>query len=94
MKHARSFLTIFTLITVGLSLVQIVVSNAFSTDGIVLGNMQKQLAQLESENMQLREQVFSLSSYTHIASSAGTMGFVGGNNQLVLTGARPLAIRQ
>lgn len=73
---------------------QITVSNAFSTDGIVLGNMQKKLAQLETENMQLREQVFTLASYTHIASSASSMGLEVGKEQLVLTGAKPLAIRQ
>jgi cell division protein FtsL len=94
MKKAGLFLTVLVGITITLSLAQIAVSNAFSTSGIALGEMQNKIAQLQNENMVLRTQVFTLSSYTHIASSASQMGFVPSQSQIVLGNSKPLAIRQ
>ena len=94
MKKAGLFLTVLTAVTLSLCLAQIIVSNAFSTSGIALGAMQSEIAQLKNENMVLRAQVFTLSSYTHIASSASQMGFVPSQSQIVLGTSKPLAIRQ
>jgi hypothetical protein len=73
--------------------VQVIVSNAFSTDGITLGKMQQQIDSLEKENMVLREKIYTNSSYTNLASKAAEMGFVESNKKIVLGAPVPLAIK-
>ncbi|HEX7041675.1 MAG TPA: hypothetical protein VF189_00340 [Patescibacteria group bacterium] len=81
-------------IIVVLSIVQISISNAFSTDGITLGKMQEKIAQIEKENMMLKEQLYTKSAYTTIQASASAEGFVENKSSIVLGGVQPLAIRQ
>lgn len=94
MKRAIILLSSLVGVIIILSVVQIVISNAFSTDGIALGNMQGKIASLERENMILKEKVYTMSSYTSIADHATQEGFVENKSTLVLGGVQPLAIRQ
>lgn len=94
MKRAIILLSSLFGIIIILSIVQIGISNAFSTDGITLGSMQGKMAMLEKENMILKEKVYTMSSYTTIAATASALGFVENKSQLVLGGVQPLAIRQ
>ncbi len=94
MKKALLLLSGLFGIVILLSIVQIGISNAFSTDGITLGSMQEKIAALEKENMILKEKVYTMSSYTTIAASASVLGFVENKSTLVLGGVQPLAIRQ
>lgn len=94
MKKSIVFLFGLTVITVILAVLQITVSTIFSTSGIDLGNMQNQIQNLQTENMMLREQIYTSSSYTHLASNAASLGFVQNANQIVLGSSNPLAIRQ
>lgn len=94
MKRACIVLGSLLGIIIILSIVQIGISNAFSTDGITLGIMQEKIATLEKENMLLKEKIYTLSSYTNIAEKANTLGFVENKSTVVLGGIQPLAIRQ
>lgn len=94
MKKGLYILGSLTLFIVLLSVAQITLTNAFSTDGIVLSKMDNQIVALQKENMVLKEQLYTQSSYTNIASVAATMGFVEGKSQIALETSRPLAIKQ
>ncbi len=94
MKQAVGIISSLFGVIIILSIVQISISNAFSTDGITLGAMQEKIAGLEKENMLLKEKIYTLSSYTNISSEASTLGFVENKSTIVLGGVQPLAIRQ
>lgn len=85
--------SLFSIIII-LSIIQIGISNAFSTDGITLGSMQAKIAAVEKENMILKEKMYTASSYTAILTLAKSEGFVENKSQIVLGGVQPLALRQ
>lgn len=94
MKKGIGILSGLLGIIIILLFVQIGISNAFSTDGITLGVMQQKIADLQKENMLLKENIYTLSSYTNIADQAQHLGFVENKSTIVLGGVQPLAIRQ
>lgn len=76
------------------SLIQLSLANGLTTQGITLGKMQEQIKATRQENMLLAEQVYTLSSYTHIASQAASLGFVEAKSAIFLhADSRPLAIK-
>lgn len=77
-----------------LSVVQIVVSNSLSTKGVSLGKLEDEKNLYKKENALLKEKLLLVSSYTHIASEAGTLGFARSKGQVYLTSPLPLAFRQ
>ena len=88
------FVRLSILVIIILSLVQIVVSNQLSTTGIVLGKLQDQLKTLKERNFVLKEDVLLSSSFTHIASSASSLGYVERKSQIYLTNSIPLALNR
>lgn len=89
---------LFVLFIIGtvfiLSIVQVVVSNSLSTKGVSLGKLEDEKGAYKKENTLLKEKLLLASSYTNIASSAGTLGFVRSKAQVYLTSPLPLAFRQ
>ena len=77
-----------------LSLVQAIISSAYATGGITLDDMNNQISNLQKQNIALEEKVDSLSSFTHIASVAASIGFVEDTTQIVIGTPQPLALRQ
>lgn len=73
---------------------RIIVSNAFAVDGIVLSHVQNEIATLDRTNMILKEQVYTASSYTTLASDAASLGFVEEKSELTISNTSSLAIRQ
>ena len=94
MKRAVILLSTLVGVIIILSLIQIAISNAFSTDGITLGNMQGEIASLERENMILKEKIYTLSSYATIEEYAQKEGFVETKSTFVLGDTQPIAIKQ
>lgn len=82
------------LIIIILSLVQIVVSNQLSTTGLVLGKLEDQLKIVKENNFALQEQVLISSSFTTIASSASSLGYIERKSQIYLTTSAPLALNR
>lgn len=77
-----------------LSIVQVVVSSSLSTKGVSLGKLEDEKSAYKKENAFLKEKLLLASSYAHIASEAGTLGFVRSKAQVYLTSPLPLAFRQ
>ncbi len=77
-----------------LSVTRVVVTNNISTNGIDLGKIQAQVADLKKQNAYLHEQVLELSSLNYIASAAADTGFVTSKTQMVLSSPLPLALNK
>lgn len=77
-----------------LSVVQISLSNILSTGGIQIATMQEELLSYQKENAQLKEQIYSLASLTHITDVASGQGYVKETaTAFVLDNPTPLAIK-
>jgi cell division protein FtsL len=83
---------IFTII-IGLSLVQINLSNQISTAGTELAKLEQQVAEYKRQNIVLKEQVLEASSLTNISKKAETLGFAPTKSQVYLNTPLPLALR-
>lgn len=93
MKATKLLLTLVILVS-GLVLTRIILSSTFSVDGIALSNMQTQIADLDRQNMLLKEKLYSDSSYTTIASDAASMGFVEEKSAVALSNTSSFALAQ
>lgn len=94
MKKPIFFMASIIFTVVFLSVVQIVVSSSLSTKGVSLGKLEDEKGAYKKENALLKEKLLLASSYAHIASEAGTLGFVRSKAQVYLTSPLPLAFRQ
>ncbi len=96
MKLPIITLSILLILVVSLLIVNLTVSNMMSTGGISLDNLQTQLVNLQQEDTNLEQKVLALSSYTHIASAAATMGFAADKNTVAFStqNSMPLAYQQ
>lgn len=77
------------------SLVQIIFSSAFATDGIALTQLQSTKVALEKENSSLKEKVYAAASLTNIAQEAEQMGYTeDAKSRVVLSNPLPIALNQ
>lgn len=93
MTRAVLIIVIDVFVVIAFSVVQIVVSNHFSTTGIELAKIQAESNVLEKENTLLREKIYTAASYNTIASAAASMGFIEKPSEIVFTTPLPLAIK-
>ncbi len=91
MRKPIFVLAILILVIAGLFITRTAISNKISTKGVALGKTQDELAKVRTENVIIREKIYSLSSLTHIASEAARIGFVDSKSNFALTKARPIA---
>lgn len=75
------------------SLTQISVSNNLATQGITLAKIQTEIDATKQQNMILAEQLYTASSYTHIASQAATLGFVEAKAPIFISNQTPIALK-
>lgn len=96
MKLPGIILFLLIVVVIVLLMVNLTVSNLMSTGGISLDNIQTKLNSLQRQDTALEQKVLSLSSYTHIASAAATMGFAADKNTVALSAqvSTPLAFQQ
>lgn len=95
MNRTKIALFLFIFVSIACTVAQIVVSTAFATDGIAYGTLQTQADQLDRENIELKEHIYTLSSLTAIAQRATTMGFAFDKKaNLTITAPLPFAMRQ
>lgn len=94
MNLSRIFLISLISIVTILAVVQITASNFLATDGIDLASIKNQIAALKKENLILKQQIYTLSSLTEVASKAAILGFVPENNIVFLNKPQSLAINQ
>lgn len=94
MKKPAFFITCLVFVILALSIIQVIVSNRLSTTGITLSNLEEETMYYDRQNSLLREKLLTVSSLTHIASTAGQLGFIENKSQIILTTSLPLAVRQ
>jgi len=75
MRYKRKVLFIFVTTAIGLGIVKIVFSTAFTTSGIDLSQLQYEKKAIEKENLLLGEDLYQRSALTTIAQEAKDDGF-------------------
>lgn len=93
MKKPFLFLVFLFFTIIGLSLMQVVVSNSYSTTGIFLEQIDKEVTIYKEENAKIKEKLLISSSYTQISSQASILGFVESKSEVYLNTPLPLAVK-
>lgn len=94
MKRPLTIIIITFIIIIGLSVVQVSVSNQLSTTGTELAEVEHQIDQYKKENTQLQEKVLLASSLTTIAKKAEKKGFIEPKSFVYLTTQPQLALNK
>ena len=94
MKRPLAIIIITFIIIIGLSVVQVSVSNQLSTTGTELAEVEHQIDQYKKENTQLQEKVLLASSLTNISEKAEKKGFTEPKSFVYLTAQPQLALKQ
>lgn len=94
MKKPVLLIAILILTIITLFGVRAAVSNKLSTSGVALGKTQDEINKFRTQNLILKEKVYSLSSLSHVSSAAAKLGFVESKESFALTKAHPIALKQ
>ncbi len=89
-KPVYILLILFVAIGV-LTAVRSVVSSRITTSGLELGKIQDETSLYKTQNVLLKEKIFSLSSLTHVSEAASKVGFVESKATFAVSGERPIA---
>ncbi len=92
MKKPLLLLIFFVSIVLGLSIIQVAVSNKLSTTGIELENLQSQITKYKKENTTLEEKVLEASALINVSKKAKALGLVETKSQIYLSNPLPLAL--
>ena len=89
-------LLVFLLVTVVilLSIVRTYVSNNIATSGVILGGIEGEINNLQTENAILAQKLYEQSALTNIASKASELGFIDNKTSFVLDSSLPVAYKQ
>lgn len=94
MKKPIFILVVLFFIIAGLFVTRTVISNKISTSGVALGKTQDELSKYKTENTMLREQIYSLSSLSYVASAAVKIGFVESKSNFAISPAIAIALKR
>lgn len=94
MKKPTLIIAIIFFIVAALSIVQVLVSNSFSTQGVLLSKLENEIKNYTNENAFLNEKLLLASSLTNIASEASQLGFEKVGSLVLPTSPLPLALKQ
>ena len=94
MRRGGVIITFLTVVIIGLSIVQISLSNRIATDGSQLAQLDQQINVYKRQNILIQEQVLQASSLTNIEQKAEKLGFVEANSAIYLSTPLPLALKQ
>jgi cell division protein FtsL len=93
MKKPMALLSLLFVVIVGLSIVQIALSNQMATTGTELTTLTKKIDDYKKENTLLNEKVLEASSLTALDARAQKLGFVPETSQIDLSTPLPLALK-
>jgi len=93
MKKTAYLIGLMVMVIVGLSVVQVTLTNQISTHGIMLTKMQEDLKNYKKENAILKEQILEKSSLTKISEQAKAIGFAPSKSEVYLSTPLPMARR-
>lgn len=94
MKKPILLIIALTIITFGLSIVRIYISNQIDTSGIVLAQIQEQIDSYKMQNILLAQQLYTQTSLTNISAEVFKLGYVETGSNFVLNGQLPVAYKQ
>ena len=94
MKKAWFIIIFMTFTTIGLSLVQVGLSNHIATDGATLVGLDQKIDDYKRQNIILNEQLLQASSLTNLANKAEKLGFVTSKTPIYLSTPLPVAMKQ
>lgn len=94
MKKSTLILVISLVVTIIFSLIQVILSNSFSTAGSEMAKMENQLLLYKTENVLLKQRLLYASSLTRISSEAAQLGFIQKRAQVFLTDSAAFAIKR
>ena len=92
MKKSRIILFLLTLVAL-LSIAQAILTNMFSTSGVLMSKINQEIKSYKTENAKMSEKVVTESTLNNIAIKAKELGFSQSKSRFVLT-SLPLARRQ
>lgn len=82
-------------ITIGaLVVTRSVVAARITTSGLELSQVKSETSELKTQNAILREEIFSLSSLTHVSETAEKVGFVESKDVYAVSAARSIARKE
>lgn len=93
MKKYKILLAILIVSFLGFSALRIIAANRISTDGVALGAIQEETAYYKTENLKIKEKIFTLSSLGNISSKADKLGFTDSKIGFVVGRSLPIAAR-
>lgn len=93
MKRPIVLLIFLFLIILGLSILQVIVSNSYATTGIFVDNLDDQIRVYKEENAKIKEELLIASSYNEISSKASVLGFLDKKSEIYLNTPLPLAVK-
>lgn len=93
MRVYKIFISIIIFTILVLSGIQLIVSNALSTDGVELSLIEDKIKYYNKENAILKEKMLSATSFVLLASKASELGFALEKERIYLTDPLPVAVR-
>lgn len=93
MKKSGVILSVLVISIIILAIVQVIVSNMFSTSGVSLSEVQEQTSLYKKENSIIAEKLLTVAAFTAISSRAAELGFVETKSRIYLSSPLPLAHR-
>lgn len=94
MKKPILILLILFLTIGSLVVVRSVVASRITTSGLELSQLKNDTSNLKTQNAILREEIYSLSSLTHVSETADKVGFVESKEAYAVSAARPIARKE
>jgi len=94
MKKPILTITILISIILILSVVKIFVSNRIATSGVFLGKIEEEINSYKTQNAQLSEKIYTLSSLTNVSQKALQLGYIDQKTDFVLNTQVPVAFKQ
>lgn len=94
MRNVVILPTMICLIILILSVIQLLVSNKLSTDGLMLTNLEQEIDSYRQKSMLLSEEITKSMALTQLSSKAAELGFIKEGRILSISGVMVVALNQ
>ena len=94
MKKPALLILFLVAIVVILSVIRTYVSNNIATSGVILGGIEGEINNLQTDNAILAQKLYEQSALTNISSKVSAIGFVDNKTSYVLNSGLPVAYKQ
>jgi len=94
MKKHKIILTVLLLTVFSLGVTRLVICNSMAISGTLLGKINDEIKNYETQNFLLSEKVLDLSSFINISKKADKLGFQPKKTAYSITDTLPIALKQ